>query len=221
VFERSSLSEQVEVALKKEITSGRMMPGQRISTSDLKAAWKISSTPFRDAVRALEIQGFVTVEARKGIYVAEMDGDAVNEIFDLRIALECMAVERATPLVPSDEANRVRDAYVEAKRASEAGDLSLASKTDRLVHDLARIHCGNKRLQRALASHMELIGWAQRTINRKLPAASVIALPEHIQIMTAICARDPEAAARAMRTHLENSRERLRAQLTSHRSVGK
>jgi DNA-binding GntR family transcriptional regulator len=97
MFDRSSLSEQVEIALKKEITSGRMQPGQRVSTSDLRAAWKISSTPFRDAVRALENQGFVTVEPRKGIYVATMDADAVKEIFDLRIALECMAVERATP----------------------------------------------------------------------------------------------------------------------------
>lgn len=218
MFERASLSEQVEVALKKEITSGRMQPGQKISASDLRATWKISSTPFRDAVRSLERQGFVTVEARKGIYVASMDAETVNEIFDLRIALECMAVERATPLLSVEEASRVLDSYIEAQAASEAGDLSLASRTDRLVHDLARLHCGNKRLQKALACHMELIRWAQRTINRKLPAAYVIALPEHIRIMRAICARDAAGAASAMRTHLENSRERLRSQISSNRA---
>ena len=96
MFDRASLSEQVEIALKNEITSGRMQPGQRISTTDLRAAWNISSTPFRDAVRALEIQGFVIVEARKGVFVAPLDAKAVSEIFDLRIALECIAIERAT-----------------------------------------------------------------------------------------------------------------------------
>lgn len=62
---------------------------------------------------------------------------------------------------------------------------------------------------------MELIRWAQHTINRKLSAAYVIALPEHVAIMEAICARESDAAARAMRTHLELSRGRLQAQLSA------
>jgi DNA-binding GntR family transcriptional regulator len=215
MFERSSLSEQVEVALRNEITSGRMAPGQRISANDLKTAWNISSTPLRDAVRSLEAQGFVIVEARKGIYVAPMDTKAVSEIFELRIALECMAVERATPLAPEKDTSRVLNGYLDAEKAAASGDLSIASKVDRSVHDFTRAHCGNERLQKALASHMELIRWAQRAINRKVPAAYVIALPEHIQIMRAMCARDADGAARAMRTHLENSRERLKAQLAT------
>lgn len=215
MFERSSLSEQVEAALKEEITSGRMQPGQRISTTNLKSAWNISSTPFRDAVRSLEIQGFVTVEARKGVYVAPLDASAVHEIFDLRIALECMAVERATPLVPSEEALRVLKAYELAQRAPASAKHAIDSTTDRLVHELAWNHCGNKRLQKMLASQMELISWAQRTINRKQPEAYVIALPEHINVTKAICERDEQRAARAMRTHLVNSRELFAAQFLS------
>lgn len=213
MFERTSLSEQVEAALKEEITSGRLQPGQRISASDLRTAWNISSTPLRDALRSLEMQGFVVVEARKGIHVGPLDAHQVSEIFDLRIALECMAVERATPLVPADEAARVLEAYRTASTAARSGDAKLVARADRLVHDLARLHCGNQRLQKALDAHMELIRWAQRTIIRKLSAAYVLALPEHIRIMEAICARDGEAAARAMRAHLEVSRTRLQEQL--------
>jgi DNA-binding GntR family transcriptional regulator len=204
------LSEQVENALKKEITSGRMHPGQQVSASYLGSDWKISSTSFRNAVRALERQGFVTVAPRKGIYVAAMDAEAIIEVFDLRIALECMAVERATPLVPPDEASRVLKTYMKA-RACNAGKVRL-EKADRLVHDLAYVHCGNRRLQKALASHKELIQWAQSTIIREQPDAYRIALPEHIQIMNAICAREDEAASSAMRTHLECSRARFCAQ---------
>jgi DNA-binding GntR family transcriptional regulator len=215
VFDRSSLSEQVEMALKEEILDGRMRPGQRINVGDIRAEWKVSSTPFRDALRSLEIQGFVTVEARKGAYVAPIDGQSVSEIFDLRIALECMAVERATPVVPQADARRVLDAYVDAQAACKQGDLSLVASTDRLVHELAHVHCGNGRLQKALSSHMELIRWAQRMIVRKMSSAYELALPEHIDIMTAMCERDATSAALAMRRHLEKSRERLLAHVIS------
>lgn len=213
VFDRASLSEQVEVALKEEIMGGKMLPGQRINVGVFQAAWKVSSTPFRDALRSLEIQGFVTVEARKGVYVAPLDVQSVHEIFDLRIALECMAVERATPSVPEAEAQRVRDAYLEAQAAYARGDHTLVAQTDRQVHELAHVFCGNTRLQKALSSHMELIRWAQRMIVRKLSDAYELALPEHIGIMNAVCERDAEGAARAMRRHLENSRERLSAHI--------
>jgi len=219
MFERASLSDQVEVALKDEILSGRLRPGERINPGDLQAAWSVSSTPLRDAVRSLERQGFVTVEARKGIRVAPIDAEMVTEIFEVRMALECMAVEGAARRVPEEEAERVLEAYRKAKRAAEAGDVGPASKSDRLVHDLARLHCGNRQLQKALDSRMELIRWAQRTINRKLTAAYVIALPEHLRIMEAIRARDSEGAARAMRAHLEQSLQRLQEQYSAEKQA--
>jgi DNA-binding GntR family transcriptional regulator len=215
VFDRASLSEQVELALKEEIMGGRMLPGQRINVGDFQAAWKVSSTPFRDALRSLEIQGFVTVEARKGVYVAPLNQQSVNEIFDLRIALECMAIERATPVVPEAEAQRVLNVYLDAEVAAAKHDFEPIAQADRLVHELAHVHCHNTRLQKALSSHNELIRWAQRMIVRKQSDAYLLALPEHIEIMRAVCARDPQAAALAMRRHLENSRERLRAHIDS------
>ncbi|MDR5762854.1 MULTISPECIES: GntR family transcriptional regulator [unclassified Caballeronia] len=213
VFDRASLSEQVELALKEEIIGGRVRPGQRINIGDFQTAWKVSSTPFRDALRSLEIQGFVTVEARKGVYVAPLDQQTVNEIFDLRIALECMAVERATLAVPPEEAERVRAAYLNAAEALQQGDPEPIAQADRQVHELAHVYCGNVRLQKALSSHMELIRWAQRAIVDKLTGAYEIALPEHIAIIEAVCLRDAQGAAKAMRAHLENSRDRLSANI--------
>lgn len=209
MFDRSSLSEQVEIALKEEITSGRIQPGGRIDMGSLVAAWNISTTPFRDAVRALEQQGFVKVEARKGIYVIPLGVDAVNEIFDLRIALECMAVERATMHVSDAEASAALKDYLDAEAACRTGNPSLIDRIDRRVHEISSCRCGNFRLQKALAGEMELIRWAQSTIVSKLPDAYEQALPEHIAIMRAICARDAVAAASAMRLHLERSRNRL------------
>lgn len=213
MFDKLSLSEQVENALRDEITHGRLRPGQRVSVADYQENWKVSSTPFRDAVRSLERQGFLTVEPRRGVYVSPMNAGAVQEIFDVRIALECMAIELATPLVPAAEAARVRDAYLQAQRRARQGDRSLLGATDRLVHDLALEHCGNGRLQRLLSGQLHLIRWAQNTIIDEMPTALELALPEHIEILDAVCAREPARAAGAMRLHLENSCVRLSQRL--------
>ena len=213
MFNKASLSEQVEDALRQEITEGRVLPGQRVSITDYQESWNVSSTPIRDAIRSLEIQGFVTVEPRKGVYVAPMNHDTAKEIFDLRIALECMAVELATMLVPQEKADEVHKIYVRIKVQLEQGDTSELIATDRLVHDLARDYCGNRRLQRLLASQIDLFRWAQNTSILKMPRSFEVALPEHIEIMKSVCERDKERAARAMRKHLENSRDRLETRL--------
>ena len=91
MFNRASLSEQVEAALRQEITLGRLRPGQRISASDYLTSWKVSITPFRDAVRTLQNRGFVTVEPRKGVYVAAINLKTLQEIFDVEPLLGAAA----------------------------------------------------------------------------------------------------------------------------------
>ncbi len=215
MFNKLSLSEQVEDALREEITEGRVRPGQRVAITDYQDKWNISSTPFRDAIRSLEMQGFVKVKPRKGVYVALLNVDTIREIFDLRIGLECIAMERATALVPQETAENVRDAYRELKSVLETEDSAELGARDRLVHDLAREHCGNRRLQRMLLGQMDLFRWAQNAIIQNLPHSYEIALPEHLAIMDAVCERNGPKAAAAMRLHLEHSRERLLTRLDS------
>jgi DNA-binding GntR family transcriptional regulator len=209
MFNRASLSEQVEEALRQEITLGRLRPGQRISASDYLTSWNVSITPFRDAVRTLQNQGFVTVEPRKGVYVAPVNLKILQEIFELRIALECMAIELATSRARAEEAERVRAAYVEAAARLREGDHSLLAETDQAVHDFGRNFCGNARLQQLLSSHTDLIQWTQNTAIRKFPESRELALPEHVAIMHAVCARDAAGASHAMRAHLENAYLRM------------
>jgi DNA-binding FadR family transcriptional regulator len=103
----------------------------------------------------------------------------------------------------------VRAAYVKASVRVRKGDSSLLAETDEAVHDFGRNACGNARLQQLLSSHMDLIQWTQNTAIRKVPESLKLALPEHIAIMDAVCARDAAEAARAMRTHLENAYLRM------------
>jgi len=209
-FNKSSLSEQVEQALRSEILSGRLAPKQRIDLQGYRKHWSISVTPLRDAVKVLETIGFVEVSPRRGVFVSQIDRAALKEIFELRIALEPMAIRLATPVIPIEEARNVLMLYSQAQNASPKQKKDeLLPKIDLLVHNLDLRHCGNQRLIKTMGGLRDLIRWSQQTIIRNLKNPYETALPEHIRICEAVCARDAAGAAEAMRVHLENAYKRI------------
>lgn len=211
-----SLAERALEALSKEILSGRLAPGQRIDLAAYASKWHISVTPIRDAAKHLEASGLLTVLPRRGIFVAELTSKDLNDIFEVRIALECLAIRLATPLIPEKEARRALNLYERAKDAepNDGRDLALA-KIDSLIHDLAREYCGNPRLQKIMRSTEYLVKASQISTITNVRQSYVASLPEHIEICKAVCDRDSDRAVSAMSRHLENTRKRLRTRAAS------
>jgi DNA-binding GntR family transcriptional regulator len=209
MFDRASLSEQVEESFLEEISSGRLRPGQKIDVGHYQRAWRVSVTPLRDAFRALEAKGYVTIAPRRGVYVSSIDLERLRDIFELRIALECHAIELAAARAPDGVAAVIRASYERARASLAAGDATEASAVDRLVHEFAQEHCGVTAIRDLIAAHTDLIHWAQSVLISRRPGAFGEAMPEHIEIITAAERRDGETARRAMRTHLRNSLKRL------------
>jgi DNA-binding GntR family transcriptional regulator len=207
MFNTVSLSEQVQKALKEEILTGPLAPGQRIDLRAYAKLWNVSPTPLRDAIKQLETQGLVEVSPRRGVFVSKVDRQELKNIFEVRIALECMAVELATPRIPLTEARETLALYRQARATRTKRERDrLLLKIDTLIHTLIIKHCGNPRLIKAMDGIRDLIDWIARVQN-----AREAALPEHIRIAEAICARDVVRAVAAMREHLQNSLARFDA----------
>src|SRR5438132_8899068 len=95
------LAEQVRDVLRERIVGGTFSPNERVDMEALAAEFGISVTPVRDAVRLLERDGLVVVRPRKGVFTAAADVKAFRDVFDARIALECLAVETAVDRIPA------------------------------------------------------------------------------------------------------------------------
>jgi DNA-binding GntR family transcriptional regulator len=215
MFITASLSEQVQKALKQEILSGPLEPGQRIDLRAYAKRWKVSPTPLRDAIKQLEVQVLVEVAPRRGVFVSKVNRQELKNIFELRIALECMAVELATPIIPMAEARQTLELYHSARNARTKKERErLLPKIDTLIHKLVVKHCGNTRLIKIMDGIRDVIAWSIRTTIAHVQEAREMALAEHIRIAEAICARDVARAVAAMRKHLENSFTRFDAQLS-------
>lgn len=208
-FNRVSLAEQVEQALREEIISNRLRPNQRIDVAHYAQMWSISTTPVRDAIKSLEAAGFVTVSPRRGVKVADLKPSALREIYEVRIAIECTAIRLACRHVPAERAAEALGLYLRAEACAGADRTAILSEIDTIVHEIALDYCNNTRLRRAMQDLNDLVRWCRLSVIRNLPAAYETTLPEHIRICEALVARDGEEAARAMFAHLANSLYRI------------
>jgi DNA-binding GntR family transcriptional regulator len=207
---QDSLATKVAEALSQQIVSGQLTPGQRVDLNHYATLWNVSVTPLRDAAKHLESLGLIKVLPRRGVFVAELSAKEVKDIFDVRIALETVAVRLATLRIPMDKAERTLKLYVSARDTnSDAERKHLLPKVDMLIHGLAEEYCDNPRLQKMMEGLRDLIRLCQRTIIARLNEPYMTTLPEHIAICEAVCVRDPERAAAAMSEHLTNTLARI------------
>lgn len=199
------INKQIEFAIKEEIIQGALTPGQKISIEELSTRWGVSSTPVRDAIKSLEAKGFLKVSPRKAIYVASLDARSFKEIHDLRIALECLAVELAIPHLTDEQIDEAIEKYQLAfEEYQKTGDRTALGRVDSVVHDLFRENCHNSRLIGVIQDLRDLLDWAQAIVVLQ-PTSFEDALPEHIAILEQARKRNIQAARDAMRTHLSNA----------------
>lgn len=193
--------------LKMAIISAKLRAGSPISELAIAHDLGISRTPIREAIRQLERDGLVVRFPGRGTFVRQLEMREVMEIWQLREWLEPIACELAARNIAPESLKPLRErmaAVCESER--DLKDFELYHELDLKLHALICEASGNATLC-AILDSLNLRIMQTRMIHRpeRLVAASI----EHINIIDALLARDPHAAAEAMRLHLHNSRENL------------
>lgn len=116
-YSKNSLNEVAVLYIKDKILSGQLKSGDKLVETDISAELQISRTPVREAMRELNVHGFVTFSPRKGNYVLEMTHEEIMEIFEIRISLELQILRT----------------LVEKKMLTESDFEYLALITDRML----------------------------------------------------------------------------------------
>jgi len=117
----------VLVSLRKAILAGVLRPGGRLRQEELAELFGTSRIPVREGLRALEYEGLVASEPHRGFTVTTLDADDVEEVYDLRILLECQAVRLALPLLTDDDLEDLERLF-QAMQAAATPDAQLASR---------------------------------------------------------------------------------------------
>lgn len=210
-----SLAEAVVGAVRSGITAGELVPDETYSVYQLADLLGVSRSPVREALLRLAEAGLVRIDRNRGFRVLTPLARDIEEIFDIRLALEPIAARRAAEHATDDQRAQVRDAFEAMRVATD--DEARFWVADHAVHDSLLRAGGNQRVAtiiERLRATTALLGPPTTTAGRTLAEIR----DEHEPIVTAILRRDGDAAEQAMRDHLEHT-GRLLARSLAGRSA--
>lgn len=191
-----SLRKQVVAILRDAILTCRVEPGAVLNERELAEQLGVSKTPVREALSLLNHEGLVQILPRQAYVVTPITVRDVHECFDLRLILECAAVELAAVRITDAEL-----AMLDEVVSGEANNEPVASTLDRNVdfHSLIARASGNERLTVLIE---KLLGEMPRLITVGYVTG------EHAALMKALHKRDPVRAREAMREHIQHVKEK-------------
>lgn len=202
------LRELVFEAMREAIISGALRPGERLMEVQLAEDLGVSRTPVREAIRKLELEGFVLMIPRKGAYVADISLKDISSVFEVRRALEGLAAELAAERASDEEIEQLERLLVELAGCAEARNTKEFVNLDAKFHEVVYTASRNERLGQILSLLIEqIMRFRTRTLSN--PARLRVALEEHRGLVEALAVRDAELARRLAQEHIESAENSL------------
>lgn len=206
----AKLGDEVYAAIFERIMAGEVAPGERISVEAVARQLGVSQTPIREALARLESEGLVRKTPLVGYSAtSRLTADELADLYEMRLQLEPLAARKCAMLMPDAVIAELEALCAEMAGLAGSdglGVLAQFAQLDMAFHDQIAVSAGNALLAEALGrlhSHVHLF---RLLTEPRLPAA---ASAEHQRLVAAIRARDGDGAEAAMRTHIEQSRQRF------------
>ena len=208
--------EDVKEYLIQAILAGHLRPGERIVETQVAQELGISQGPVREALRDLDIFGFVTCEPFRGARVRELSHADLVSIYPVRAALEGVAAYAAAQRTDAAFAARLTSLFARLRQVAAEDDRAAFMAADNALHGAVVEHSGNDWLYRFWGS----MNFPMTTVisvslsNRSLPELA----ERHTVLVAALIAGDAAVAEMAMRQHIAEIGDWVLASLDAHQS---
>ena len=204
-------SERAYQAIRRDIATGLLEPGQPLVEADIGQRAGVSRTPVRQALRRLEREGVVHIEKRRSARLRSVSAEQMSDLYEFRAHLEafnCRLAARRADDEDRAELRRLADDYEVAVREDSSEDLARVRKLNEALHRRIAAAAHNPYVSIALDTAIEnpLMLRAQRRPNAKALGQSAFF---HQLIVRAVCDGEEERAARLVIEHVLQARDRL------------
>ncbi len=190
--------------LLREMFEGRWTGGDRLVETELAARFGVSRTPVREALSELAAVGLIEMRPNCGAVMRPFGPSQIEELYEVRGVLESHATQQACDRVDPREITHLL-ATCEALLADKARDAEWSRRAwavDRALHELLAAGSGNRRLAEEIARYGRFAQVIREVVGNRSHAQEE-AVRQHLDILRAVAARQPQTAAEAMRRHLQ------------------
>lgn len=201
-----------------KIITGQLPPGSRLTEQGLAHSYHVSRTPIREVLISLQEAGLVERNRNRGAKVAAFGPDDVEQIYEVRSALECLAVRRAVHRLALDDLLEIERRLLVANQCASEDWIQQQIDIDISLHQLITSQSGNRLLAKylenisSLIHSLRLVGYC----NEKYALATG---EEHLDIVRALTRRDAPLAECLLAAHINSSmRHILELYFSSHKS---
>jgi DNA-binding GntR family transcriptional regulator len=204
-----TLPEQIAEQLARDIVNQALPPGQRLKELELSTRFDASRAPIREALRLLELRGLVQIESRRGVTVTQLSAAEVDDLYEMRASLLCLAARR---VALSRDNDFLALAKAHLQRLKQQASAPLYGKYFEATYELCNLigqAAGSPRLFSLIASFSQQVARYTR-LSLEAPDRRKQSLKNWQRLMAAIEAQDPDAAERAQKALVFGSRDRVR-----------
>lgn len=207
------LRDEVFNTLRERILKGDLKPGERLMEIHLADQLGVSRTPIREAIRMLELEGLVKMVPRKGAQVAKISREDVQDVLEVRKALDTLAVKLACDRITEDEIAKLKAEEDKFESTLKTEDATLIAEADVAFHDVIQAASKNKRLKNMISNLAERIYRYRFEYIKQQSDGGKTLIDEHREIIKCIEEKDVEAAIRAIELHIDNQEKSIAMQL--------
>lgn len=199
-----SMAQAAYLAIREGIFHGTYKPGSRLRERELSEELQMSRVPIREALRQLEVEGFVATFPNRGAVVSQLTLKDVAELFDLRLSLEVLAARQAAQAVAEGRADdTLLRVVAEAHRATLAEDADAIRQANTQFHAQTIAMTGNTLLITTMAPLLGRIRWLFALTADRDPT---VEYAEHVTLRDAIYSANSELAGAFAFAHIEHGR---------------
>jgi DNA-binding GntR family transcriptional regulator len=211
-LEHHPLNRRIYYKVRELIESGAIAPGSQLDERTLAESLAVSRTPLREAIATLVEEGLVERRPYRGNFVRVFTIKQINDLFEVRKALEGLASRLAVPKLSDAHLKELYLILDESQVALERGDLAAYSVADQRFHRMMAQITENETLIESLGRLGRQIQMIRVSANRD-PHNVERTAQERTRILNALESRNAELTAQLMEEHIEGVRRSVVSQI--------
>jgi phosphonate utilization transcriptional regulator len=204
-----SLSNLVEREIERQIISGELESGAKLTEAGIAGQLRVSRGPVREALRSLEQAGLLVNEKNRGMSVRQISIDEAGHIYEVRAALDGLIGRLAAARITKVQLKKLKEIIKEMKAAASKDDVVAYFPLNIAFHELLVLATHNPSLAMNYRRIINELTLFRRATLEKNISNIQVSTKNHEQIVKAIEAGDADLSEKLLFDHVMNSKERL------------